>query len=615
MPVSMTPPTSRAPRPWPRAEQAARSGVPVTRPPSARARVTGLAAAIASVALLLTQAWTSPDMSAFSRHDGDSSSRHGDRAGSALREMPIGVSRAGLAPAVAPVAGRSASIGPALRWRQYLAQRPAWKAANCSPDATALAADITAPRAVVECATVRAPLDWSDLTAGSITLAVTRVRDARSPAYPSAARPATRRLLLVNPGGPGVAAGWLAPSVAARSGALLGTHEIVAVDPRGAGGSTPIVCPVVRDGLTDLRRLATGELAAMQNAVRDTVRGCAEANGRLLQNISTDDMAGDLDLVRRLLGRTTTDFYGVSAGTWLGARYAQRYPAVVGRFVLDGNTEFSASRRQSFAWQPMGFQRRLEQQFFPWAARYHRAYGLGSTTADVKRTYEGLRAAAASGRLPETTPRELDNQIVEALYQDSGFLTLAETLRDLRRRTGPTGPLAAPTGPVGRAPVGEHEADPSETVFMAVQCNDSGPSDAASHATEGRTLGGSYPLLGFEWLTSPCAYWPWPASEAAPSAARPLPAMLMVQTEFDPATPWEGALRAHRANPATRLVGVEDQGSHGAYLTENACVAKTVNTYLARGTLPATDTVCPGVPLPRDSRTYPVGGSLAAVLR
>ena len=566
--------------------------------------------------LLLTQAWTpTPDMTAFSRGTLDSSSHHGDSAGGALRDMPVGVPRAGLAPVVAPVAGRPVSIGPALRWRQYLVQRPAWRAANCSPDATALAADITAPRAVIECATVRAPLDWSDLTAGSISLAVTRVRDARSPAYPSAARPATRRLLLVNPGGPGVAAGWLAPSVAVHSGSLLGTHEIVAVDPRGAGGSTPIVCPVVRDGLADLRGLGVGGLTAMQNAMRDTVRGCAEANGRLLQNISTDDMAGDLDLVRRLLGRATTDFYGVSAGTWLGARYARTYPAAVGRFVLDGNTEFSASWRQSFSWQPLGFQRRLEQQFFPWAARYHRAYGLGSTAADVKRTYETLRAAAASGRLPETTPRELDNQTVEALYQDSGFLTLAEALRDLRRQAGPTGagPLTTPTGPVGRAPVGEHEADPSETVFMAVQCNDSGPSGPESHAAEGRKLGAAYPLLGFEWLTSPCTYWPWPAP--APSAVRPLPAMLMVQTEFDPATPWEGALRAHRANPATRLVGVEDQGSHGAYLTENTCVANAVNRYLARGSLPAKDVVCPGVPLPRDTRTYPVGGSLATALR
>ncbi|MDO5696976.1 MAG: alpha/beta hydrolase [Dermatophilus congolensis] len=568
----------------------------------------------------------SPDIYALSPQGVESSSPMGVGAGEALRDMPrrvgAGVSASlASAPALSPMPARPASIGRALRWRQYLAQRPVWRASTCSPEVASLAADITAPRAVVECATVRTPLDWSDLTAGSITLAVARVRDSRSPVYPSAIKPANRRMLLVNPGGPGVVADWLAPSLAARSGSLLATHDIVAVDPRGTGGSTPIVCPVVHDGVADLRTVGRTELATMQQAVRDTVNRCAAANGRLLRHISTEDMAGDLDLVRRLLGRATTDFYGVSAGTWLGAKFAQQYPKSVGRFVLDGNTDFSATWRESFAGQPLGFQRRLEQQFYPWAARYHRAYGLGSTPAAVKATFERVRSAVADGRLPELTPREFDSQTVESLYQDAGFLTLAESLRDLRRRavSAPGGAVAAPSGQPGRAPVGEHEADPSETVFMAVQCNDSGPgASPASYADEGRALGGAYPLLGYEWLTSPCAYWPWPAAPTSignQAATRPLPAMLMVQTEFDPATPLEGALRAHRANPATRLVGVEDQGSHGAYLSENACVTKTVNTYLAKGTLPAKDMVCPGLPLPRDTRTYPVGGSLAAALR
>ena len=594
-------------------------------------------------------ALTTPDMSAFSTGAPDPSSRAHDVAGEPLREAagasrvsadaPVfggareaAPKRAAAAPAavgsavtIAPTRAPAATrIGPAWRWRQYLQQRPRWRAASCSLEVRALASDITAPRAVAECATVRTPLDWSDLTAGSITLAVTRVRDARSPAHPTSARPASRRLLLVNPGGPGVVADWLAPTVAARSGRLLGTHDIVAVDPRGTGGSTPITCPVVRDGLTDVRALGGSRLAAMQAAVRETVRGCVAADGKLLRTISTANMAGDLDLVRQVLARPVTDFYGVSAGTWLGAHYAQRYPRAVGRFVLDGNTEFSATWQQSFAWQPMGFQRRLEQQFFAWAARHHRAYGLGTTAVAVSRSYATTRAALASRRLGGMTPREFDTQTVEALYHDAGFLTLAETLRDMRRRisSGATAGnrLGAPREQPGRAPVGEYEADPSDTVFMAVQCNDSGATGGQeAHAAEGRAFGTRYPLLGWEWLTSPCAYWPWPAGTGRPGASaqvatRPLPPMLMVQTEFDPATPWEGALRAHRANPATRLVGVEDQGSHGAYLTENACVATAVDTYLAKGRLPAKNTVCPGVALPRETRTYPVGGSLAAEL-
>ena len=47
----------------------------------------------------------------------------------------------------------------------------------------------------------------------------------------------------------------------------------------------------------------------------------------------------------------------VSAGTWLGSRYATLFPKQVGRFVLDSNTEFTAPFAKTFGNQPMAFQR------------------------------------------------------------------------------------------------------------------------------------------------------------------------------------------------------------------------------------------------------------------
>ncbi|MBO3207657.1 alpha/beta hydrolase, partial [Dermatophilus congolensis] len=70
------------------------------------------------------------------------------------------------------------------------------------------------------------------------------------------------------------------------------------------------------------------------------------------------------------------------------------------------------------------------------------------------------------------------------------------------------------------------------------------------------------------------------------------------------------ALTAHRAEPATRMIGIEDEGSHGTYLQGNPCATPLINTYLTTGKLPATDIVCPGTPLPNENRLYPVLGDL-----
>lgn len=503
--------------------------------------------------------------------------------------------------------------GPAWRWRQYVGQKPRWRADACTRETLDWHDAIPAVRGLsvrTECATVRTPLDWSDLSAGSITVSVTRVRAV--PVTTTKAAQGPRRLLMVNPGGPGEPAERMAPSLAARFPNLLRTHDLVAVDPRGTDRSTPLACAEVRDGVRDLRGAAPTTVTALQRATRATVADCARRNPKLLPHLSTANMAGDLDLTRQLLGHARTDFYGVSAGSWLGAHYARLYPRAVGRFVFDGSTQFTADWRTSFSWQPQGFQRRLDQQFLPWLARHGRTYGLGTTTRTVRASYEDVRAAVAAGRAPGLTPRDFDAMVAAHLYRDEGFLDLAEQLRNLRREAGRR-PAAGWRPQSGLLGAGEYEANPADIVFTAVQCNDgTARRSAAQYAEEGRSLGAKFPLVGYEWLTSGCAYWPFAAKPLPPVTE--LPPVLMVQTELDPATPWEGALRARRANPNARLVAVEDQGGHGAYLSGNACVASHVETYLTRGVLPKTDQVCEGDPLPLDTRVYPVGWNLKAQL-
>lgn len=571
---------------------------PAPRRGAPRRRATGLVALCSGVGLLLAPL---PPVAVA-----------GEVASPAGTPAALAPAAAVTPPVVASAATPAAPARP-MRWAEYHAQRPAWSAASCSGDVHRIADLIGDARTIVECARLRAPRDWLALAKGDETILVTRVR-----------RPATRdaqpaRVLFVNPGGPGVAADWLAPTVAALEPDVHRTHDIVAVDPRGTGGSSPVSCATLDDGVRDYRNPTAVQIAAQQRAVRATVARCVARAGARLARVNTSTTIRDHELVRTLLRAPTVDFYGVSAGTWMAARYADLYPGRVGRFVLDSNTQFTADWRRSFAWQPLGFQRRFDQQFLPWVARMHSDYGLGSTTTATRATYYSLRRAAARGRLGGMTPHDLDQVVVENLYTDTGFGDLAQTLAvlaaQLRRPTGAarpaatTRPATTAQGAPGRgAVVG---AGTEDTVFMAVQCNDSPWSRLpSSYVTEGMSLGRRYPLLGYTWVTSPCAYWPFRPTPVPQTPAATRAPMLMVQSELDPATPLEGALAAHRARRETRLLTVDDQGNHGVWLGDNPCVERTVGTYLTTGRLPAADLVCPGMPLPGEDRAYPVGARL-----
>lgn len=544
--------------------------------------------------------------------------------------------------ALGPTAGMdragTAGAGPvsAVGGRANALARITWRTDLCSADALRAGGDLRtrSPGARVECARVVVPMDWARPAAGTISLLVTRVPRR---VEPGDTRPT--RVMFVNPGGPGSAAAWMAPGVAFAQRQVHRTSDIVAVDPRGTGGSTPLACLMLDDGVRDYRTPTAREIALQQEAARREVQGCVAQNARYLRNIGTGAMVRDLDHVRSLMGADTIDYYGVSAGTWLGAHYAQAYPRRVGRFVLDGNTQFTSDWRRSFAWQPRGFERRFRQQFLPWLARHHRVYRLGSTAAATAAAYERLRARVAAGDLDAFSPNDLDSVVVEGLYFDVNFPDLAELLSALTRTIAPgravgadggvsaraaraavaafrqhlLGEAAAGVGDGGVAGRGLGEgASPrsyrsaASTVFMAVQCNDDvWDRRPSTYRREGIALGARYPLLGYTWVTSSCAYWPYRVSPLPRPTGRGVPPMLMVQSELDAATPWEGASLADRSHASTRLLTVDDSGNHGSFMTGNRCVESAVNSWLVGGRLPAPGATCRGLPLPGDPKVYP----------
>ena len=194
----------------------------------------------------------------------------------------------------------------------------------------------------LECATVTVPLDYGDPRGSTIDLAL--VKD------PAADPDHRQGTLLVNPGGPGAPATTMAAQAPLYLGdPVLDRYDVVGVDPRGVGDSSPVDCLTDEDLdayiATDPAPDTAEEKATLLDWVDDFGGGCAEKSGALAAHVSTVEAARDMDVVRAALGESQLDYYGASYGTKLGATYAELFPAEVGRFVLDGGLDPTIDKR------------------------------------------------------------------------------------------------------------------------------------------------------------------------------------------------------------------------------------------------------------------------------
>ncbi|WP_157904953.1 alpha/beta fold hydrolase, partial [Amycolatopsis sp. M39] len=212
----------------------------------------------------------------------------------------------------------------------------------------------------MECATYKTPRNWYQPNAQiDLTIAVSRLKATKN----------ATASVVTNPGGPG-APGRNFPARLRNQPKLREHQEIVGFDPRGTGKSTNITCGGAIGTGSDLdpRDRSKQNLNLILQATKYAALSCQQKSGELGPLITTDQTVKDIDLLRVLLGRDKINWVGYSAGTWMGAHYAQAFPARTGRFVLDSSTEFTTTWQKSFDAQPLGFERRWRQDFLPWMA-------------------------------------------------------------------------------------------------------------------------------------------------------------------------------------------------------------------------------------------------------
>lgn len=409
------------------------------------------------------------------------------------------------------------------------------------------------------------------------------------------------RSLFFNPGGPGAAAIPYAGHMAGQFGrAVRARFDLVFVDPRGVGESSPLDCLSDRDLdaalASDPTPDDTAEIAAYRRSSADFGAGCKEKSGALAAHMSTEEAARDFDIVRGLLGATAFDWFGASYGSQLGATYATLFPANVGRMVLDGGIDTSLSGPELALGQSEGF------------GRAFRAYvddclrskdcPLGPTVAAAERKLSDLLDAADATPMRTGESRRLTEGLMEIglffpLYSEDLWPFLTGALKSAFKGDG-SGLLHLSDQYTERFADGTYANNLLEA-FPAVNCldfDDRGTQDDVEKALP--RFERVNPVFGRSdaWGVLGCADWPiratHPQIDLDATGSKPI---IVLGTTRDPATPYEWS-EALVDQLRTGVLVTREGDGHTAYGAGNRCIDHLVDSYLADGKVPKDGTTC-----------------------
>ncbi|MBQ1093889.1 alpha/beta hydrolase [Streptomyces sp. B93] len=445
--------------------------------------------------------------------------------------------------------------------------------------------DAPAPGRDWQCATLKAPLDWSKPDGDTIDLALIRAKATGDDRIGS---------LLFNFGGPGGSGVSTLPAYAGTASQLRERYDLVSWDPRGVGASGGIRCRddkeiQAAESIDVTPDTAAEEEAYFQDAA-DFGKGCAEDAGKLLAHVSTTDTARDMDLMRQALGDDKMHYFGISYGTELGGVYAHLFPDKVGRLTLDAVVDPAADAVGHAENQTRGFQRALDDYL------KDRGEDPEQGTREIADLLERIDAKP----LPTSSGRKLTQTlavtgIVLPLYSESSWPTLTSALEAAERGDG-TALLALADGYNERDPSGHYGTTTHSQ--RVISCLDDKqrptPAEAKERLPEFEKLS---PVFGafLGWDTAGwCHQWPVPGQHDTPEVSAPGAApILVVGNTGDPATPYEGARRmADELGEGVGVVLTWEGEGHGAYGSGSSCVDSTVNAYLLEGRVPEDGKVC-----------------------
>jgi pimeloyl-ACP methyl ester carboxylesterase len=455
----------------------------------------------------------------------------------------------------------------------------------------------------LQCGDVSVPLDWQHIDSRSVHIALIRHRATGS----------RIGALVVDPGGPGESGVELVDAgVENAVDATVAKHyDVIGLDPRGVGYSTPIKCLSNKQQDAYLYAPTVGAvgsaawIADQRRRARTFADACDKNTGPLIAHVDTVNAAHDMDVVRAALGEKKLNYLGYSYGTYLGTVYAGLYPDNVGRFVFDGpdNPWESSGSSGIDDSQAVGFDDEFKTFLKACLAGSTEATGhaacafSGSLDSTVK-SVEALLASADTHPIAGPGGRVLDGAtlamgISDALYDTSEWPELNKALAQVN--AGKATEAFALADEYNERDSDGTYYDNSAAAFNAISCLEGGSSvDLGYDARELKKLERDAPLLGKYdgYGDLLCSAWKYgPSVFPKPIHAASSGPILMVATTGDPATPYGDAKQLAKQLVTSHLVTYHGDG-HTAYDLGHACVDKAVDAYLISGVVPKTDPQC-----------------------
>jgi pimeloyl-ACP methyl ester carboxylesterase len=468
-----------------------------------------------------------------------------------------------------------------------------------------------------ECGTVQVPLDYARPSGATISIALVRL-PAGDPA---------RRIgsLFLNPGGPGgsgvdFALGFApflyTPEVRAR-------FDIVGFDPRGVARSTAVRCfGTDKQWGPYFNSFAfpstPDELQTWVASDRYVDAACAQRAGRILDHMSTANVARDLDRLRQAVGDEQTTYAGYSYGSYLGVTYANLFPEKVRAMIVDGVVDpiaYATGRGGEAATVTLGTRLRSAEGAQATLEEFFRLCNAGGPSTCPFAPDASDRFAALGARLkaqpiqipmPDGSVLEVNYSVLilttlVSLYDPLAFSDLAALLAGLESLSDPAALGVRLQALLARPAYITKRGLPRYYNFLestpSVACSDTdNPHSYDLWFADGLAADAQFGYFGsiWSWVWSLCAE--WPGADAgryvgpfATSTAHPV---LVVGEEFDPATRYEGAVTVAALLADSALLKIHGWG-HSLFVSSvSTCANDVAGRYLVDLALPAPGTTC-----------------------
>jgi pimeloyl-ACP methyl ester carboxylesterase len=450
-----------------------------------------------------------------------------------------------------------------------------------------------------ECAELRVPIDYADLSVGTFRLSVLRAL--------ALDQERRRGSIVVNPGGPGgsgvdyaYSAEYIfSPDITAR-------FDIVGFDPRGVAESEPIYCfsddELDKNLSADPKPDNATELAETLEEAQRYAEKCLE-NTDYLEHFTTIATARDMDILRAALGEKKLNYVGKSYGTYLGTLYAELFPKNVGRFVLDGAVDPNIPMKEQTLSQAIGFEGATDAFIKDCLSRNDCPFT--GTLTEARTAITATLQKAATTPLPQKDPRKNDDRMIteslilvgiaSSLYDDvDGWPKLRQAFTESAAGFGDTF-LQLADEYSGRNPDGTFRSNDFDSGAV-IDCLDwLDPRTTEQFTLDAKEFAAKAPIFGpyIAYSGLHCQFFPQPTTQRVANTTTTITTapIIVIGTLRDPATPYAWSVSLSKIFKGSSLISLDGDG-HTGHGRGSACVDNAVDAYLLSGTLPPADLIC-----------------------